>query len=234
MKIQDTAYVLHRRPYQESSFLVDFFTQHHGIVTAVCRGIRKSKHSLALEGFYPFWIEYAQRHQLATLYQWELVESGPKPLVGIKLYCGLYLNELLIRLLGHHDPYPEVFILYQETLKKLGEADSGEEALRFFELYLLREAGYEIPLDREVNASLPIVKDKFYYYSPGVGFMSVNSQLSSFKLPVFEGKVILNIAQNNFSEQETLKEAKRLIRMTLAALLEKHAPLKSRALFEKK
>ncbi len=234
MKIQDIAYVLHRRPYQETSFLVDFFTQHHGVVTAVCRGIRKSKHSLALECFYPFWIEYGHRQNLATLYQWELVEPRPNPLIGTRLYCGLYINELLIKLLGHHDPYPDIFLLYQQTLLKLSQEASCEEALRRFEITLLKETGYEIPLEREAETSQPIIREKYYYYRPGVGFTAVNSILSSSTLPVFEGESIIAIAANDFGKQKTLQEAKRLIRITIAALLEKQGPLKSRALFVKK
>jgi DNA repair protein RecO (recombination protein O) len=231
MKIQDIAYVLHRRPYRETSFLVDFFTQHHGIVTAVCRGIRKSKQSLALEVFYPFWIEYGHRHNLASLYQWELMEPRPSQLLGKKLYCGLYINELLIRLLGHHDPYPEIFELYRQTLQRLSQDDSSEEALRLFEFHVLKESGYEIPLEREAHTELPITNEKWYYYSPGVGFTAANSALSSSSLPVFYGENLVAMSQSNFTEQKTLKEAKRLIRITLAALLEKHQPLKSRALF---
>lgn len=231
MKIQDTAYVLHRRPYRETSFLVDFFTQHHGVVTAVCRGIRKSKHSLALESFYPFWIEYGHRNNLASLYQWELIEPRPNQLVGTKLYCGLYLNELLLKLLGPHDPYPEIFVLYQQTLQRFSQEESSEEALRLFEFNLLKETGYEIPLEREVHTERPIMKEKYYYYSPGVGFTVANSALFSSTLPVFHGENLLAMSQNNFTEQKTLQEAKRLIRITLAVLLEKYGPLKSRALF---
>lgn len=231
MKIQDIAYVLHRRPYRETSFLVDFFTQEHGIVTAVCRGIRKSKHSLGLESFYPFWIEYGHRHSLASLYQWELVEPRPGRLVGTKLYCGLYVNELLIKLLGHHDPYPEIFMMYQQTLLRFLQEDSSEEALRLFEFFLLKETGYEISLEREAHTEQPIIKEKWYYYSPGVGFISANSTLSSSNLPIFHGENLVAMAQGNYAEQKTLKEAKRLIRITLAVLLEKHEPLKSRALF---
>jgi DNA repair protein RecO (recombination protein O) len=232
MKTQDLAYVLHRRPYRETSFLVDFFTQEQGIITAVCRGVRRSKNTLGLECFHPFWIEYVNRPNLATLYQWELAEPSLSALQGARLYCGLYINELLIKLLGRHDPYPEMYVMYQNTLQKLSQEGEFEEALRLFELYLLGETGYGICLEKEVEGHLPILEDKFYYYRPGVGFTLANQVFSSSKPPfIFEGKTIKAIAEENFTEKETLKEAKRLIRLTLEALLEKQGPLKSRSLF---
>ncbi len=234
MKIQDLAYVLHRRPYRETSFLVDFFTQQHGVVAAVCRGVRTNKHSRTLECFQPFWIEYDNRHNLATLYQWEISRNSSILLEGTRLFCGLYLNELLVRLLGKHDPYPEVFEVYQKTLEDLSREKHFEKTLRLFELYLLQETGYGIPLEKELEAHQPIAENKRYYYRPGVGFFAMNSWSSS-NLPfMFEGKSLIAIAQNDFSKRETLQDAKQLIRLTLEALLEKKAPLKSRTLFLKK
>ena len=40
------AYVLHRRSYRETSFLVELFTPDHGRLTVVARGVRKSKSSI--------------------------------------------------------------------------------------------------------------------------------------------------------------------------------------------
>lgn len=37
------AYVLHRRPYREASYIVDFFTLEEGRVSAVAKGVKNSK-----------------------------------------------------------------------------------------------------------------------------------------------------------------------------------------------
>ncbi len=249
MKTQDYAYVLHRRPFQDTSLLVDFFTQNHGIITAVCRGARKNKKKQPLEGFNPFWIEYDGRHQLATLYQYEPAQNSeinplnqlnsPINLIGNQLYCGLYLNELLIKLLGRHDPYPELYLAYQTTLNQLQLASQSiEKALRHFELYLLNEIGYGIPLEKTEDTHDAIQENAIYYYNPQLGFSEAKANIiikSTENHPyVFSGKTLINIQQEDFTDTQTLKDAKRLIRLTLDFLLERHggnSQLKSRELF---
>ena len=251
MKIQDLAYVLHRKPYRDTSYLVDFFTQNHGIVTAVCRGVRQTKKKSSLEPFIPFWIEYGSHHHshssLVTLYQYEperhlnnhAQETSESPhvlgLVNRQLYCGLYLNELLIKLLGKDDAYTEVFEAYQMALKNLVTSENLERSLRKFEFFLLKEVGYGIPFEKDIKTNEAIVSDKSYYYCTGSGFAEINMALTKGQEngPVFTGKSLLAIANDDFSDEIVLKEAKRLIRLTLDALLERYGKLKSRALFPK-
>ena len=38
-----TAFVLHRRPYRETSYIVDFFTLQEGKISAVAKGVKNSK-----------------------------------------------------------------------------------------------------------------------------------------------------------------------------------------------
>lgn len=231
MKIQDLAYVLHRRPFRDTSYLIYFFTQQHGIVTAVCRGVRQKK--LSLDCFKSFWIEYKESHasQLVTLYQYE-PERPAQSLVGNQLYCGLYLNELLMKLLGQHDPYVAVFDAYQKTIDNLSQAqqlEGIERTLRSFEFLLLEEIGYGISLEK---THCVIMSDKYYYYHPERGFLDTNEK-SVTQMAIFEGVSLLAMAKSDFSQLKTLKDAKRLIRLTLGYLIEKQGQLKSRALFLK-
>jgi DNA repair protein RecO (recombination protein O) len=240
MKITDSAYVLHRRPFKDTSLLVDFFTQNHGIMTAVCRGVRQSKKKMPLSPFNPFWIEYNSKHHLATLYQYEPELKSDSPtinLMGSQLYCGLYLNELLVKLLGHHDPYVALFLIYQKTLNDLQKAKNTlnmEKALRHFELYLLSEIGYGISFERTSNTQESIIESKLYYYNPSVGFSitATNNHANNASF-IFPGKSLIALAQNDFTEIETLKDAKRLMRLTFDVLLERYGKLKSRELFLK-
>lgn len=239
MKINDLAYVLHRRPYRDTSFLVNFFTQHHGIITAVCRGVRQNRKKQSLESFVPFWIEYRESSNhgnLVSLYQFEPDVNSDYRAVLLKgnlLYCGLYLNELLLKLLGRDDPCPPIFLAYQKTLAALSQAESKEQieqTLRKFEWHLLQEIGYGIFSKTEVDTHQPIVEDKYYYYSAGVGFSAAKDSMIE-RAWLFEGKVILAMGREDFTLPETLKEAKRLIRLTLSILLGNGGELKSRELF---
>lgn len=221
MKIQGRAYVLHRRPYRDTSLLIDFFTEDHGVISAVCRGARQSKKKVPLESFRPFWIEYSQRNSLASLYQYE-PETALLPimLAGNALYCALYLNELLTKLLGQHDPYMTIFSAYQNALQALSQADMPEKleiALRTFEFFLLHEIGYGLAYDH-------IHEDTHYDYEPHRGFIQKNTG-------IYEGAIILAIAQADFSSSAVRKAAKHIIRQTWDYLLKKQDALKTRSLF---
>jgi len=228
MKIQDLAYLLHRRPYRDNSYLADFFTQNHGVVTAVCRGVRSNKKN-TLEYFTLYWVQYGIKNSLAALYQFEPEEPplNRAQMIGNKLYCGLYLNELLIKLLGKHDPYTELFQHYQNALNGIITEPKIETALRKFEFQLLKAAGYGILFEKEADTHCSIHPEKHYHYRPGTGFLLGNAKAGNIQL--FSGKTIMAISQGDFSEEETLKDAKLLIRLTFDALFGE--ALKSRTLF---
>ncbi|MCB1827507.1 MAG: DNA repair protein RecO, partial [Coxiellaceae bacterium] len=107
------ARVLHARSFRETSLLVDFFTQEHGRVCAVARGARtqRSKFRGLLQPFIPVTISWSGRSDLVTLSDAEPC-GMPLSFSGTALLSGLYINELLVRLLARHDPHPELFMYY--------------------------------------------------------------------------------------------------------------------------
>ncbi|MGC8384763.1 DNA repair protein RecO [Pseudomonas aeruginosa] len=109
-------YVLHSRPYKETSALVDFFTP-LGRLRAVLRGARGKAGALA-RPFVPLEAEWRGRGELKTVARLESA-GVPNLLNGQALFSGLYLNELLIRLLPAEDPQPEIFAHYAATLPLL-------------------------------------------------------------------------------------------------------------------
>ena len=112
------AYVLHSRPYKETSALLDVFTE-QGRQRVVLRGARRNKgHKVQLFSLYA--IAWAGRSELKTLTQFDSLEFTP-PLIAERLFCGFYLNELLTRLLPEQDAYPALFELYQVALFALRE-----------------------------------------------------------------------------------------------------------------
>ena len=110
------AFVLHSRPYKESSALVDLFTP-QGRLRAVLRSARGKSGSQA-RPFLPLEIELRGKGELKTLSRLE-PNGIPNLLHGDVLFSGLYLNELLIRLLPAQDPQPELFEHYGLTLQAL-------------------------------------------------------------------------------------------------------------------
>ena len=142
------AYVLHSRAYRENSALVDFLTP-QGRLRAVLRSARGKAGSLA-RPFVPLDVEFRGRGELKNVGRMESAGIAAW-LEGEALFSGLYLNELLIRLLPAEDPHPGVFDHYAATLAALAEKRALEPLLRSFEWRLLDDLGYGFALDADIN-----------------------------------------------------------------------------------
>lgn len=216
------AYVLHSRPYKESSALVDFFTA-QGRIRAVLRAARGKVGSIA-RPFAPLELELRGRGELKTVGR---LESAGIPLLltGEALFSGLYLNELLIRLLPAEDPHPAMLEHYGLTLQALAAGRPLEPLLRAFEWRLLDELGYGFALDTDL-AGQPIAPDGIYRLQPDAGLEPV-AQLQP---GLFQGRELLALAEADWSAPGALGAAKRLMRQALAPHLGGR-PLVSRELF---
>ena len=147
---QAPAYVIHRRPWRETALLVDLFTLNHGRISLVARGANSAKSPLKaqLQPFQPLLVDWTGRSDLKTLVQLE-VRSAPLLRQTLSLYSGLYINELLQRVLPVADPYPTLFASYIDTLQALtGLAGRGElePLLRRFEREFCSALGYDLSL----------------------------------------------------------------------------------------
>ncbi len=215
-------YVLHSRAYRESSALVDFFTP-QGRLRAVLRGARGKAGTLA-RPFLPLEAEFRGRGELKNASRLE--PAGiPNLLHGQALYSGLYLNELLIRLLPAEDPHPAVFDHYAATLPLLAAGRPIEPLLRAFEWRLLDELGYGFALDRDLSGQ-PIEGAALYRLLPESGF----ERIDLLQPGAFQGADLLAMADADWSSPGALAAAKRLMRQALAPHLGGR-PLVSRELF---
>ncbi|MDF2178346.1 DNA repair protein RecO [Aliiglaciecola sp. CAU 1673] len=220
------AFVLHRRPYRETSFLVDIFSAEQGRQSLVAKGVRsaKSANRSLLQPFQPIELCLVGKHELKTL---RSVESAGQhfQLQGNALFCGLYLNELLQRLLPSELPFPALFHAYQQCLQQLCAGEAIEPILREYELLLLSQLGYELDFVNEAESGAPIEPLQRYRFEHEMGFVRVLHNA-----PVcFEGDQLLAIGRADWHPQ-SLKAAKLLTRLALRPLLG-DKPLKSRELF---
>lgn len=221
------AYILHTRAYGNSSLIVDFFSQQYGRISAIARSARgpKSRYQGQLQLFTPMLISWSGRYELKTLGNVEL--NGLSLQLNQKaLFCGFYLNELLIRLLHKEDPHPQLFQYYHESLSQLEKKENIAPILRFFEKKLLEELGYGLPLQLEAKTHLPISHGNFYRYEHHQGFFCCAFQDNL----VFLGADLIKIAKHEFDTAAVLQSAKRLMRLVLTQLLGNN-PLNSRGLF---
>jgi DNA repair protein RecO (recombination protein O) len=220
-------FVLHRRPYSESSLILDVFSEEYGRVTLLSKGARSKRSNLkgALQPFTPLLLKWSGNGSMKTLRQAEAISLG-LPLTGVNLYSAMYVNELIARVLASEIPFPELFHDYLQALTELAHTTNPEPALRRFELALLHHLGYGIDFLHCAGSGLPVEDTMTYNYREQRGFIAsmVKGQLS------FTGSQLKAIAARHFETPDQLRAAKRFTRIALKPYLG-GKPLKSRELF---
>ncbi|MDX7989126.1 DNA repair protein RecO [Xenorhabdus sp. 12] len=222
------AFVLHGRPYSETSLLLDFFTENEGRVRVLAKGARSRRSHLkgCLQPFTPLLIRWSGRGEIKTLRDAEPI-SLALPLTGSVLYSGLYVNELLSRVLEQGTAYPTLFFDYLQCLQVLAASDSTPEyALRRFELALLTNMGYGVDYLHCAGSGEPVSDTMTYRYREEKGFIA-SLVIDHYS---FTGHELKSLATGEFPDHASLRAAKRFTRIALKPYLG-GKPLKSRELF---
>ena len=226
-------YVLHRRPFRETSAIVELLTRDHGRLGAVVRGVRggrRPRHSI--EPFTLASFAWRGRGQLVTVTASESITA--MRLTGDALFSGLYLNELLVKTLEPHDAIPDVFHQYGVTLAALAGDGNMAPALRRFERGLLEALGYGVVFDADIHSGAPIDAGKTYRFVDGEGFCEARADLalaaSAGESQPVPGKAIIAMANDDYGQAATCRAAKAVFRLALQHRLG-HRQLHTRRLF---
>lgn len=227
----DLAYILHCKPYRETSVLLSVLSKNHGKIACIAKGARQTKSSLKglLQPFQLLSIKFQGRSEIKTLYH---AEAEQKPLLfyGTKLFSALYLNELIYRLFEHDMIQEELFPLYHQTIVELENTACCEQLLRNFEYDLLNVLGFALTLDREQRNNCPIDNDQYYSYHADDGFSLC---LNPTNLNRFPGSMLLQMAKRNFADKEVQHYAKRLFGLAIHNAFS-HKPILSRTIFSRR
>lgn len=218
-------FVLHHRPYRETSLLVEIFSSEHGRVGAVAKGAkRRWRHEVQL--FRPVTLSWSGRGELVTLTAIEPASEALR-LPGEALASAFYVNELLIRLVHRNDPDQVLYAGYDATLHALAKGTHIETVLRKFEKSLLDVLGYGPITDYDVVSGAVLDPATQYFYVLHQGPSSVEPGSGEFL--AIAGQTLLDIGRDDFSRAQSLTEAKQLMRFLLKSLLG-DKPLASREL----
>jgi DNA repair protein RecO (recombination protein O) len=223
-----SVYLLHRRPYSGSSLLIELLGREAGRFPAIAKGARAARDARAglLQPFIPLLVSWSGRGEVKTLRRVESERLAPR-LVGRSLYCGFYLNELLMRLVGRQDACPGLFDAYAAALTGLSGGQGVERVLRRFELRLLEELGYGLVLTREAETDAPVTAERWYQYRVELGPVATSGEPSH---DAVSGWTLLGLAGQGPLDERALREARGLMRRVLGHYLGER-PLKSRELF---
>lgn len=221
---QQPVFVLHQRPYRETSLLLELLSADHGRVGAIARGVRQPKPRIHAGDLTPFVEAHASwiaRGELVTLSAIE--PAGPvRALAGPALLAGLYVNELLVRLTARGDPHPDLFARFRELLTEITapvEAPSPMAlawALRRFERDFLGSLGYAIECRSVVDDGTPIDPDADYSYDPDEGPRPWHRRPLS---PKVSGRALLALASDDAPTAAEARELRALMRGVIRHLL---------------
>jgi DNA repair protein RecO (recombination protein O) len=207
-----SAFVLHSYPFKETSVVVELFTRGYGRIAVVAKGARRPKSTLrgVLMSFQPLLVSWSGKGELHTLVRAEW-EGRYRPLKGLSLICGFYLNELLLKLTARHDPHERLFDRYALALGALGAADDPAAILRSFEKNLLRDLGYAVLLDRDVASGYPIAAEQRYTYVLERGPVSVADGAGAKGVELL-GQTLLDMQADVYTSALTQQQSKVLMR----------------------
>lgn len=207
----EPAYVLHGRSYRETSLIVEAFTRTHGRVAVVARGARsaRSRWRNILQPFRPLLLGWSQKSDLGTLTSADQVAAPPE-LEGRALYCGFYINEILMHLMQRGDPHPDVFEYYRQVLLEMASGLPLQPLLRVFEKRLLEAIGYAMTLEHEIDGGKAVEAGYWYAYQPEKGPLRCKSETPG----RVSGAALLALASERV-ETEHLAELRMLMRSVL-------------------
>ena len=225
------AFILHHRAYRETSLLLDVFSQQQGRIKLVAKGIRQKKRSKQgqFQLYQPLLLSWYGHGDLQSLTTSEVL--APRYILKENAsLCGLYINELLVRLLPINEPEQEVFEAYQLALSGLQEKQSSKKSeviLRLFEKRLLMQLGYGLVLDREADTDREIEPEQRYVYRADAGLFRWQQGQND---ATISGRSLQHLIDETDFDQQSLLEIKQLMRGVIHHFLD-GKPLQSRQLF---
>ncbi|MBI4719086.1 MAG: DNA repair protein RecO [Planctomycetes bacterium] len=147
--VADTAVVLTRVDYSETSQVLVFFTRGHGKVRAIAKGAKRSTKTRFMPGIdllesgrLVFSTRQERSETLATLTEWKQTAGLPGLRERLdRLYAAQYVAEVTAHLTEDWDPHPGLFDALAAVLAELNRSQTVLPAVVEFQAALLMEVG---------------------------------------------------------------------------------------------
>lgn len=209
-----SAFVLHSIPWRETSLVVEIFTAEHGRFPVVAKGAKRPRSALrsVLHPFQVLKMSWSGQGEVRTLKNAEWLGGIPL-LTGGALFCGFYLNELVMKLTARDDPHSVLFDRYYQAILDLAQRKPFEPVLRSFEMHLLQELGYGADFLHEADTGYPLDPEAQYHFQPEEGPVRVRHPDRN--TVQFQGKTLLDMCADRYEDPRTLQQAKWLMRQLL-------------------
>lgn len=169
-----TGFVLHYLNYGESDLIVTFYSHEFGKLKGIAKGAKRSKRRFA-NVFEPFSLtniifSRKSRDTLAFIESCDIIEHYHSIRQDLeKTLIASYFIDLTDHFSPEGKKNEKVFELLQDFLSMLGQEKASDTAVRFFEMRLLKLAGFEPALDHCVHCKTPVTNGTSYYFYPRDG-----------------------------------------------------------------
>ncbi|SEK75476.1 DNA replication and repair protein RecO [Pseudoxanthomonas sp. GM95] len=220
MQFDTTAFVLHTRPWRETSLLVEVLTAEHGRMGLVARGVQGPKKQVlraALQPLQSIRLEAQLRGELGRLVSAEALDAAPR-LEGEAMLAAFYVNELILRLVPRQDPLPDLYLAYAKVRARLAHGDALAWTLRRFERDLLDALGFGIALDLDGDG-MPIDPAARYRFDPEYGARRLLSERAGERQSAPTGQALLALAADTLPSPSDLADLRRAMRQLLSHYL---------------
>ena len=204
-------YILRTRPYTDASVIVDLYTKSAGRLTCMTRPskLRGKVQKGHLQAFKILQLHWQGRSDLSRLTQTD--ERFRHRIPAGHLLYGLYLNELLLKLVQTHSPMDELFTTYQHTLQLLCDTELPMIVVMRFELVLLEELGHMPDLWQDDEHGESINSDSYYNYGVKTGLhLKQTSAVEYDKVPIF-GSLLISIREPDTMSLEQYEDLRRFL-----------------------
>jgi len=207
------AIILRRTGYGEADRLLTVFTADRGKLRLIAKGIRKTKSRKSghLELFMHSNMQIAEGRNWGIITQADTVEAF-RPLREDldRISQGYYLAELVDQFTEDNDPSYPIFELLALTLARLSDGSPGEQflAVRYFELHLLRLAGYQPQLHFCLACNKPLQAEENYFHAADGGTLCPDCgepRAQARRLPLGTLKVLRFLQTRPWSEAAKLQ-----------------------------
>ena len=223
----EPVFVLRQRQFQNSSILVELLGKNFGRISALAKGAKRknSKYKGLLRPFNMMLVQLGGKGELKNIIYIEPTKKNYK-LVSSALYCGMYMNEISLKLIGKSEGSGDFFHSYESTLKILAAGKVADLALRYFEYELLKEIGFGLDLLHDFDGE-KISFDSYYIPAAGKGLVKVEKNKSG----AVSGECLYNFSHRMTVKQHALRSLKYLMRFMLNQALAGRQ-IKSRAILQ--
>ena len=214
--VAEPAFVLHARPWRETSLLVEVLSAEHGRIGLVARGVQGPRRHLlraALQPLQSIRFDAVQRGELAQLTGAEAVDAAPL-LHGDAAMAAFYLNELCLRLAPRQAPPPELHFAYETTRGRLRAGEPLAWLLRRFERDLLDALGPGFDFTSDGDGA-PIDPAARYRLDPEPGPRRVIGERQGERRESATGRALLALAGEAEPAGDDLASLRLPLRMVL-------------------